>query len=203
MSMLTLFDDLTFAEPTVTAAPFAFTQDVFSADEFDAAVEAYVKAHGHFGIRVGEPHMWMSNITMERCNIATPGHELGVYGADLGCADYASGHGRGECWCVGGRVVRALCSCGHASPIVSEESAAVEGWHDHAWDGWRRLPVLPITQTPEQVQRAIDAVDYPKQWMTAGAPIVTEREPHGTRHVPGRSPWHGFDLSATALAVAA
>ncbi|WP_404442901.1 hypothetical protein LG315_08505 [Microbacterium marinum] len=29
-----------------------------------------------------------------------------------------------------------------------------------------------------------------------GAPILTERGPYGTRHVPGYSPFGGYDLSA-------
>lgn len=32
-----------------------------------------------------------------------------------------------------------------------------------------------------------------------GAPIITERRPYGTRHVPSRSPWGGYDLSHTAV----
>jgi hypothetical protein len=40
---------------------------------------------------------------------------------------------------------------------------------------------------------------YPKSMQVAGAPIITERRPYGTRHVPGRSPWGGYDLSHTAV----
>ena len=34
---------------------------------------------------------------------------------------------------------------------------------------------------------------------TTGAPIITERRPYGTRHVPGRYPWGGYDISHTAI----
>ena len=31
----------------------------------------------------------------------------------------------------------------------------------------------------------------PPSMQVPGAPIITERRPFGTRHVPGRSPWGG------------
>lgn len=40
---------------------------------------------------------------------------------------------------------------------------------------------------------------YPEHMQISGAPIITERQPYGTRHVPGYSPWGGYDLSSTAL----
>jgi len=32
-----------------------------------------------------------------------------------------------------------------------------------------------------------------------GAQVITERSSMGTRHVPGRSPWGGYDISHTAV----
>jgi len=40
---------------------------------------------------------------------------------------------------------------------------------------------------------------YPAAMRVAGAPVITERSCWGTRHVPGRSPWGGYDLSHTAV----
>ena len=39
----------------------------------------------------------------------------------------------------------------------------------------------------------------PASWQAPGFPINSERRSYGTRHVPGRSPWGGYDLSETAL----
>ncbi|MBM7510238.1 hypothetical protein JOE61_004052 [Nocardioides salarius] len=43
------------------------------------------------------------------------------------------------------------------------------------------------------------AEHYPKSMQVPGAPMITERRPFGTRHVPGRSPWGGYDISHTAV----
>ncbi|GAA3539292.1 DUF6349 family protein [Nocardioides daeguensis] len=40
---------------------------------------------------------------------------------------------------------------------------------------------------------------YPEAMQVTGAPVITERNNAGTRHVPGRSPWSGYDLSDSAL----
>src|SRR5690606_28014897 len=40
---------------------------------------------------------------------------------------------------------------------------------------------------------------YPIEAQFEGAPIITQRSGLGTRHVPRRSPWGGYDLSQTAL----
>ena len=43
------------------------------------------------------------------------------------------------------------------------------------------------------------AENYPKSMQVPGAPMITERRSFGTRHVPGRSPWGGYDISHTAV----
>lgn len=40
---------------------------------------------------------------------------------------------------------------------------------------------------------------YPEAMRFPGAPVITERPNLGHRHVPGRSPWAGYDLSHTAV----
>lgn len=126
--------------------------------------------------------------------------------ADLGCDN--DGHlERFTCQCVGGRVYRVICECRWNSDIYGDEGPAVEAWHDHAWPEWRILPALPRKLRPVAGGVAAEskpalswmATHYPDGWGKPGAPIVTERDAHGTRHVPGYSPWGGFDLSSTAL----
>ena len=85
------------------------------------------------------------------------------------------------------------------------ESDAVEAWHDHAVPGWRDLPVVP-RQIRVRTDKGLSKVAlrwieqrYPQHMQTPGAPIITERQQFGTRHVPAYSPWGGYDLSATAL----
>lgn len=70
----------------------------------------------------------------------------------------------------------------------------MEAWHDHAMPGWRDLPVRPSGLKAAALEAWLDA--YPSGWKRPGAPIRTVRDPHGTRHVPGRSPWGGYDLAA-------
>lgn len=38
----------------------------------------------------------------------------------------------------------------------------------------------------------------PQHYTQHGAPVLTDRGPHGTRAVPGRSLYGGYDLSAAA-----
>ena len=78
----------------------------------------------------------------------------------------------------------------------------VEAWHDHAFPGWRQLPILPAKlrgqmgnrkMTPK-LEQWLDA-NYPPEFRVPGAPILTDRGGSGTRHVPEYSPYGGFDLS--------
>ena len=72
--------------------------------------------------------------------------------------------------------------------------------------GWRDLPVLPTSlstylnqPSTTHTQRALSAWvedNYPVEWQFAGAPVRTIRTPIGTRHVAGRSPLGGYDLTA-------
>jgi hypothetical protein len=48
----------------------------------------------------------------------------------------------------------------------------------------------------------IDAV-YPEFWLENGGPIRTRRDSPANRHVDGRTPWGGYDLSITAEEAAA
>ncbi|MBO1741616.1 hypothetical protein JNB50_23185 [Leifsonia sp. TF02-11] len=70
--------------------------------------------------------------------------------------------------------------------------------------GWREIPVAPagwrdeVSGKHSKSGRAfLDA--YPTEWTFPGAPILTSRGGIGTRAVPGRSPFGGYDFAAEVL----
>ena len=78
----------------------------------------------------------------------------------------------------------------------------VEAWHDHAFPGWRQLPILPAKLRGQMGTRKMTPkleewleANYPPEFRVPGAPILTDRGGSGTRHVPEYSPYGGFDLS--------
>lgn len=114
-------------------------------------------------------------------------------------------HYDNQCSCVGGGVYRGAClHCTWEGPLRDEENTAAEDAHDHAWPGWRDLPLVPrrpdaaVTrkQTSSALRRWIDQVNavYPTGWLESGGPIRTRRHTVGTRHVPNRTGFGGYDL---------
>jgi hypothetical protein len=118
------------------------------------------------------------------------------------------------CYCLTAVLARGIClGCGWSGPIrhpeAGGEHVAVEDAHDHAFPGWRDLPVVP--KRPEwgeskaarkamQTWAARLAQVYPVGWLERGGPIRTDRGPIGsigTRHVPEVAGYGGYDLSAT------
>lgn len=178
------FDALTrdeYAGP----APLHFTVYPFARADLDAAVDEWIRANGNFGCKVGHPHLWFSN--RYNVSIATPGHPMDVVSADLGCDQ----HYRIRCECVGGgHVYRAICGCSWWSTVTTE-AGAVEEWHDHAWPGWRSLSPLPND----------DASSYPPEWQTPGAPVITLRQLHATRHALTNTTTGGWNLSSSAVGI--
>ena len=90
-----------------------------------------------------------------------------------------------------------------SSHFWSDENTAVEDALDHAWPGWRDVPVLE--KSPEggssaaakkKLHKWRDQMDalYPPGWVAQGGPIKTWREYGATRHVPNRSGFGGYDL---------
>ena len=75
------------------------------------------------------------------------------------------------------------------------ENGATEAAMDHAWPGWRTLPLTakPLTQVPDaQVRRWYESAvaAYPDGWVKAGGPVRTQRD-----RVASRSHWdahYGF-----------
>lgn len=214
MSAETLFDLADFeAEEAVQVydgpAPLGFTVEYFSPDELMAA--ARVAERGR--------HAWFEAVTLGDCGRA-PGHSLFVLCADLRCRCWLkfSATERMEglgCSCVGDLTYQANCvEC--RWHVIGTERGVVEAWHDHAWPGWRELPIVPEhvrpfgggmgTNNPDRkgAARAREWVSehYPLEWQVEGAPVRTERRATGTRNVPGYSPWGGFDICAAIGAAA-
>lgn len=185
------------AAPAWTGAPLHFTTVYHPPAELIAALERSAFEHRHSG-RFGGHNMWHPAITLDHAN-DPPGHDLTLLSADLRCD-----HHEESCACVGDLIYQAICE-GCAWHHIGDEPAVVEAWHDHAWPGWRDLPVVPLglARWDDQTQPVKKLIVWltehqPADWQTPGAPILTERG-LGTRHVPRRSPWGGFDLSHTAL----
>jgi hypothetical protein len=80
---------------------------------------------------------------------------------------------------------RVTCStCSWASDGHDRENLAVEAAMDHAWPGWRNLPVVaykPIEGNPGRWLTSI-ADAYPDGWVAAGGPVRTSRPIGLTRH---------------------
>ncbi|MFC5127438.1 DUF6349 family protein [Pseudoclavibacter helvolus] len=138
------------------------------------------------------------------------GHALAAFTAELRWCSHGWHAG---CLCVGGLVQRAICEPCSWQAIGSGDEVIAQ-WHDHAWPGWRELPLLPDEMRPHGGGVGPGAMDkrkakqarewlaaaYPQEFQVGGAPMLTHRESPGTRAVPGYSPWGGFDISTTTLA---
>lgn len=162
-----------------------------------AEFAAWRDAHGSFG-SVGRSHAWTVCITCpdtptERCQPT-------VLSADLRCdCDRYD-----ECSCMGKLMYRGACRhCDWEGEPHDEENAAAEDACDHAWPGWRDVPVVP--GVPEERKRRATWVEqtveiYPTDWLEDGGPIRTARRRGGHRHVPGRTPFGGYDLAVVDVA---
>lgn len=122
-----------------------------------------------------------------------------VMQADLRCGCHERG-----CQCAGDLVHRAAClQCSFEGPVRLSENEAAEDANDHSWPGWRDLPIVP--KVPEggtskkDNQARVDWIEkvsalYPAGWLETGGPIRTRRTSPGTRHVPERTPYGGYDM---------
>jgi len=121
-----------------------------------------------------------------------------VLTADLRC----DGHWREQCSCVGSLLYRGACRhCTWEGESHDDENAAAEDACDHAWPGWRELPTVPAVPAERKARgRWAEHVKalYPPGWLEDGGPIRTARTPPGTRHVPDRTPYGGYDLAFTS-----
>mgnify|MGYP001434175106 FL=1 len=206
--LLDLLDDLGLAAYD-GPAPLGFTSRYFTPDELLAARtelarirSEWSKDHPTFGT-------WMLGITTGWCDIA-PGHRLCLLQTDLRCRcsfPYLAAEWEkiGPCSCVGDLLYQANCPDCRWHHIGSENDVVL-AWHDHAWPGWRDLPVLPAKlrgqmgtrQMTPKLAAWLDA-NYPPEFRVDGAPIVTDRGGVAGRCVPGYSPFGGFDISADKI----
>ncbi|GAB3033063.1 hypothetical protein GCM10011376_25640 [Nocardioides flavus (ex Wang et al. 2016)] len=191
------------AAPVWSGAPLHFTTAYFSPAALDAAY-----AHWQFLHKLNS--VWRPNRMWHRA-IAVPGgvevgdHAFDMFTADLRCEPWKHSEPRGMCHCVGELTYQAICEPHGWHVFAADENAAVEAWHDHVFPRWRELPVVPArlrsVDQPGLSKTARKWVldHYPEAMQVTGAPVITERNNAGTRHVPGRSPWSGYDLSDSAL----
>lgn len=176
-------------------APLTFTTDYYSPGEFDTAFNHWRFLNGGFA-SIPRSHMW-HGAPASGSNISFGEHSIVVLTADL----------RPDLGVIGpGELLyQAICEPCDWHQISHPENSIVEAWHDHAVPGWRELPIIPAqirvrTETGlTKLAKAWIAEHYPKHMQIEGAPIITERAQFATRHVPGYSPWNGYDLSSIAL----
>jgi len=191
------------AAPTWRGAPLHFTTAYYSPSDLDAAVAHWQFVHRLDGSR-RDSCMWHRAI-------AVPGgmdiseHSFDLFTVDLRCDPWKHPAPHGGCACVGDLTYMAICEPHGWHAIASDENSAVECWHDHAFPGWRDLPILPARLRDSEKVGLSKAArkwadqHYPASMQVVGAPVITERNGIGTRHVPGRSPWGGYDISSTAV----
>ncbi|MGN6035882.1 DUF6349 family protein [Brevibacterium casei] len=199
-SMQLAFDFEEFAREDARAAlhewsgaPLRFTSDYFPPGMLDEAFAHWQFVFGRQG-SIPRSHMWHRAI---HGTVEYAAHRSEVFSADLRPEPGAAG--------PGDLLYKSVCEpCGWQSDAGTEGDAVI-AWHDHAVPGWRDLPVVPRQVRVRSESGLTDIArrwieqTYPEHTQTPGAPIVTERESYATRHVPGFSPWGGYDLSATAL----
>lgn len=175
-------------------ARLAFTLDVLTPEEMEHAWSCWTLINGNTS-SAHAFHQWAVDEVSSTPHMS--GHECTTTYAYLGCGTSPSHHTpERSCSCVGGDVYRTVCApCGWASDVLAREDEAIWAWHDHAWPGWRELPVVEHVLTARNwVRRVEDA--YPVGWGILGAPMITDRTGRADRSLPGRSPWFGWDLAA-------
>jgi len=198
-----LHDAAVEAAPGWTGAPLHFTTAYYPPAELDAAFEHWQFLHTHDKTHINS-RMWHRSITVPESG-RVAGHGFVLYTTDLRCQPWKHADKHETCLCVGDVMCQAICEPCEWGGIADRENDAVEMWHDHALPGWRGLPIVPSRlrmMEKDALSKAAKkwiAEHYPKSMQVPGYPIITERRPYGTRHVPGRSPWGGYDLSHTAV----
>ncbi len=158
----------------------------------------------------GSSHHWRAN-SFDNLNVPIMGHDIALLELELNCLHHQDGCS--HCQCVADRYAKAVCFTCHWESTVTSSAQTENLWrlptsdpiheaHDHACPGWRRLPALPTMRGDADFQQKTQwrnqvSAHYPKSWHQVGAPVITIRTAGGTRSVPGRSPWGGYDIAAT------
>jgi hypothetical protein len=182
LDLLALVEDAKLSAPAPTLYGSAARGLAARAAEFTA----WRDAHGSFG-SFGR-HITRPDTPTGRCQPT-------VLSADLRCdCDRHEG-----CCCVGELMYRGACRhCDWEGEPRERENTAAEDACEHAWPGWRDVPVVP--RVPEERSKRAAWVDrvrelYPAGWLEDGGPIRTARSGYGTRHVPSRTPFDGYDMA--------
>lgn len=164
-----------------------------------AEFEAWKAQHGSSGSQL-RAHAWTLGIgggpgkSTARCQAATLSVDLRQplrgedHGLECRCTDADVYLYRGAC--------RGCAWEGEPQPGLGSENLAAEDALDHAWPGWRDLPVIHRKPgSPKAAAGWLERVtaEYPAGWLEAGGPIRTWRTGLGTRHVPGYGPFGGYD----------
>lgn len=81
-----------------------------------------------------------------------------------------------------------------------DESPVVESAMDHAFPGWRELPLVTACRTdasPKQKAAALDYLKtaYPAGWIERHGPVRVDRGRIGTRHVAGYAVTGGYEMA--------
>ncbi len=191
------------AAPAWSGAPLHFTTAYFSPGDLDVAFEHWQFLHKLDNSRT-QSRMWHRAITVPS-GVDAGEHAFDFFTVDLRCEPWKHPDPPANCMCVGDLTYMAVCEPHGWHFIAGDENSAVEGWHDHAFPGWRELPIVPVRLLDVEKIGLSKAAKkwiedhYPKSMQVVGAPVITERSSRGTRHVPGRSPWGGYDISHTAV----
>ena len=193
------------ALPTWEGMPmFQYTTSYFSPAEHEAMFARRKLEDYHY---TKARHTWGRAMCLDLPGETEDGHTFVAYSADLRCfcsfayptvTGFEEG---GGCRCVGKLLTKVVCAGCNWHHIGGDETQAVEAWHDHAFPGWRELPVFPAKLRGSMGSRELTPkredwleAHYPADFRTPLAPILTDRGQYGTRHVPGYSPLGGFDL---------
>ena len=190
--------------PRWEGAPLRYHEEFTLPGQLDAAFDRFQFEYGTFGC-IPASHMWNRAGGIRLPTATANGHELHLFNANGDCSGkwapaHLHQHTPGEL--PGKYMTQAICPACSWHHIGGHEEA-VEAWHDHAFPGWRELPVVPLNihscgDDKRRIRRLHDwvAEHYPEQWQQPHCPTRSERASYATRAVAGGSPWKGYDLAA-------
>lgn len=199
------------ALPEWDGAPLGFTSRYYSSTKLDAAAERRAQIDATKPWTARTRHGWVSDYCGARASFGT--HTITSYTSDARCLwDYHQLEPgqrprlvseRIPCECIGDYLHLVVCDTCELHWIDPDWNVVVEAWHDHAFPGWRELPILPAklrgqmgtSKMTPKLETWLEE-NYPEHLRVPGAPILTDRGGNGTRHVPNYSPYGGFDFSA-------
>lgn len=172
------------------------------ASDYEAAFERWCDDYGRMD-SLRQSHAWIPDRFIP--HTATDTCQATILDAELSCEHFRADT---PCHCVVDRVYRGRCRhCGWHSEIVDNEDDAVCAALTHAHPGWHDYPVVEpapfddgSTQGRKRAEKWAARVRDLYGPCAPGFPVITERTSPGTRSVPQRSPWVGYDIAeCTAL----